>query len=419
MSPAPVRPAMSAARTLLIALGPLLLLVAALPADAIPSAPGFHVVQVANGHLYTCAVTADHKAWCWGENRQGQLAQGYYDSSAAVVTHFIPLEVPLADVVEVRGGYDGAACARTGGGLVYCWGYLRFAEAPVTTPELVPGLTNVVGIGVGAHHTCAVKSDGTVWCWGWNGDGQLGTGNFQYSTTPVQSLMTGAVSVTVGYWHTCAQKSDGSLWCWGRNSEGQIGINSTSPWVNAPSQVLNLPTATSLSAGGWHTCAVKTPDQTVWCWGDNAWGKLGDGTWTSRLAPVQVVQLAPGLGPDDQATFVEAGWLHTCAGKSDTSMWCWGNADYGQLGDGTWGIAPGLHETHPVRVLGEGFLAATIGAGFHTCAVKADGALWCWGDNHYGAIGYPNPQQPVLGNLCFNYPSCTWSVPMPVVSKQN
>ena len=408
---------MPATRATLLALASLLALAAPALVEAAPPVPGFHVVQVANGHLFTCAVTADHKAWCWGENRYGQLGQGYVDSTAAVVTHFTPLEIPVPDIVEIKGGYDGMVCAITGSGNVWCWGHSTWPPNP--TPTLVPGITGATHLAVGTGHVCAAKADGTVWCWGGNGDGELGTGDFQSATTPVQSLMTGAVSITAGWWHTCAEKSDGSLWCWGRNSEGQIGANSTSPYVTTPTRVVGLSTGASISAGGWHTCAVKTPDQTVWCWGHNAWGKLGDGTWTNRLAPVQVVQLAPGLGTDDQATFVAAGWLHTCAGKSDRSMWCWGNADYGELGDGSWGIVPGLSQSHPVRVLGDGFATAATAGGFHTCAIKTDASLWCWGDNHYGAIGYPNPQQPVLGNLCFNYPSCTWSVPMPVVSRQN
>jgi alpha-tubulin suppressor-like RCC1 family protein len=412
-NPPPVGPSM---RTLLApALLALALVALAAPVPA-AAPPGFHVVQTTAGDGYTCAVTADQKAWCWGENRDGELGQGYFDATAAVVSHFTPLEVPVpGGAVEVRGGLLGGVCARTPTGTVYCWG--NAPTGRTATPTLVAGLTGVASLAVGSYHACAVKTDASLWCWGSNSDGQLGDGTTTYGG-PVQAAISGVASVTAGYWHTCAQKTDGSLWCWGRNTEGQVGTGAWSVAERLPVRVLGIAAGSSIAAGGWHTCARNDGDGSVWCWGYNSWGQAGDGTYANRFTPGPVAQLAAPLGPGTQATWIVAGWMHTCAGRADGTLWCWGNGDYGQLGHGAWGIVPGYSSTHPLPVLGQGFTQGAAGA-FHTCASKADGALWCWGDNHFGESGYLNPEQPVLGNTCFNYPSCTWSVPLPVVSRTN
>lgn len=394
------------------------LLVLLLPAGSPQSVlPGFHVVQVTGGGGFTCAVTADERAWCWGDNRYGQLGQGFVDPTAATMSHFIPLEVPVPSAVEVRGGLTGAVCARAVTGAAYCWGNLYTGINPTPTP--IGGLSSVAQLAVGSRHVCALKTDGTVACWGDNAYGQLGTGSSAYSSTPVPAAITSVASITAGYWHTCATKTDGSAWCWGRNLDGQVGKGAWSIGELAPTRVVALTVAASVSAGGWHTCARNATDDSVWCWGGNWWGQAGDGTLSDRFTPARVAQLLTGLGPDDQGTWLATGWMHSCAGKLDTTAWCWGNADYGQLGSGEWGIVPGRFETRPVRVALDGFGGAAGAGSFHMCASQADGRLYCWGDNHNGQSGYLNPQQPVLGSLCFNHPSCTWSVPMPVVSRRN
>ncbi|MBI4700605.1 MAG: hypothetical protein HY744_05490 [Deltaproteobacteria bacterium] len=190
--------------------------------------------------------------------------------------------------------------------------------------------TSALAVATGGYHTCAVKKDGTLWCWGRNADGELGDGTTQSKSSPVQvsALGTSALAVAAGGYHTCAVKAGGTLWCWGNNEYGQLGDGTTQD-ETSPVQVSVLGTSALAVAGGQaHTCAVKAGG-TLWCWGRNANGQLGDGTTQDKTSPVQV----PALGTS--ALAVAAGNDHTCAVKAGGTLWCWGNNEYGQLGDGT------------------------------------------------------------------------------------
>jgi hypothetical protein len=173
--------------------------------------------------------------------------------------------------------------------------------------------------------------------------------------------------VGAGWGHTCAIKQDGSLWCWGRNDYGQLG-DGTNTDKTTPVQITSE--VSSVALGGDHTCAVKT-DGSLWCWGNNDFGQLGDGTNTSRTTPVQITS---------GVSSVALGLHHTCAVKTDGSLWCWGVNWYGQLGDGT-----NTDKTTPVQIT-SGVSSVALGRG-HTCAVKTDGSLWCWGVNASGQLG--------------------------------
>jgi hypothetical protein len=184
--------------------------------------------------------------------------------------------------------------------------------------------------------------------------------------------------VTAGYYHTCARKQDGTLWCWGNNYHGQLGDGTTASPKPSPVQVTALGTsAVEVAPGYFYTCARKQ-DGTLWCWGCNSGGKLGDGTTTGTPSPVQVTALGT------SAVEVAASFSHTCARKQDGTLWCWGDNYYGQLGDGTT-VWP---KTSPVQVAALGASAVEVAAGeAHTCARKGDGTLWCWGNNYYGQLG--------------------------------
>ncbi|MBI4704415.1 MAG: hypothetical protein HY744_25195 [Deltaproteobacteria bacterium] len=191
-------------------------------------------------------------------------------------------------------------------------------------------LGGVVAVAAGGDYTCAVKADGTLWCWGWNQYGQLGDGTTQDKPLPTQvsALGTSAVAVAAGADHTCAVKADSALWCCGWNQYGQLGDGTTQD-KPLPTQVKALGTSAVAVAAGWlHTCAVKA-DGTLWCWGHNEYGQLGDGTTQDKPLPTQVSALGT------SAIAVAAGRAHTCAIKKDGALWCWGRNDYGQLGNGT------------------------------------------------------------------------------------
>lgn len=186
---------------------------------------------------------------------------------------------------------------------------------------------NWVSVAVGTWHTCGVKADETLWCWGGNTDGELGNGSTSDSLSPVQigaaTWASVALGVGAGGAHTCAVKQDGSLWCWGANSFGQLGTGSTTGSLTP--RMVGSATWTSTAGGAAHTCGVGS-DGTLWCWGDNESAQVGDGTQVNRLAPVQV--------PGQAWAEVAAGSGHTCGRRPDGSLWCWGDNAAGEIGDG-------------------------------------------------------------------------------------
>jgi alpha-tubulin suppressor-like RCC1 family protein len=194
-------------------------------------------------------------------------------------------------------------------------------------------------VAAGQYHSLAAKGDGTVWAWGYNGNGQVGDGSTTRRTTPVQvSGLSGVTAVAAGVSHSLALKGDGTVWAWGYNSNGQLG-DGTATQRTAPVQVSGLTDVIAIAAGDTHSLALKS-DGTIWTWGSNTKGQLGDGTTTERRAPVQVAGFSGG------AT-IAGGNGHTVAAKSDGSVWAWGSDVYGQLGNGT----TALWNT-PVQVVG-------------------------------------------------------------------
>ena len=169
-----------------------------------------------------------------------------------------------------------------------------------------------------------MKTDHTLWCWGYNGSGELGDGTTTDSAVPVQEHTHASdwAAVSAGEDHTCAVKTDHTLWCWGNNDSGELGDGGTTTDSAVPVQEhTHASDWAAVSAGGDHTCAVKT-DHTLWCWGNNDSGELGDGTTTSSAVPVQEHSHASDWAGVSAA--VNAGEDYTCAVKTDHTLWCWG-----------------------------------------------------------------------------------------------
>jgi alpha-tubulin suppressor-like RCC1 family protein len=230
-------------------------------------------------------------------------------------------------------------------------------------------------ISASTWHTCAVRTDGRVYCWGRNQYGALGNGTAgQDSSTPVEVIdLTDAVQVEAGDSYSCARKATGEVVCWGDGYFGQLGDGANTN-SDRPTVVEGLTDAVAIAAGHSHACALRS-DGEVACWGDNTWGQLGDGTTVSRSTPVSV--LPAGLN----VIKITAGENHTCAWRANQHLLCWGSNSVGQLGDGTT-----LERHQPVTAAL--FSAIDVEAGrAHTCALKEDGRVVCWGNNFTGQLG--------------------------------
>jgi len=377
---------------------------------------GKTVTQVSVGNKHACALTTDGGAYCWGANTYGQLGNGSTDDSPEPVAVLTSGALAGKTIAQVTTG-DIHTCAVTTDGGAYCWGNngngrlgrgnTRDASQPVAVISNDALAGKVVSqIAAGVAHTCALTSEGEAYCWGYNGYGQLGTGENSESYTPVAVLASNVLAgktiaqITAGESHTCAVAHDGGAYCWGYNGYGQLGNASTSS-SNQPVAVLTSgalagKSVNQITAGlGNFTCAV-TGDGGASCWGNNGNGQLGRGNTTSSNQPVAV--LTTGVLAGKSVAHIAAGNNNACAVTSDGGAYCWGYNGYGQLGNGNT-----TDSNRPVAVLTNGALAGKsvvhIAAGeSHTCAATSDGGAYCWGYNRYGELGtgkYPNPPWPL------------------------
>jgi len=345
------------------------------------------VVAVGAGGSHTCALTTGGGVQCWGDNTSGQVGDGTTTnrSTPEAVTG-------LTSGVGAIATGSSHTCALTTGGGVQCWGDNTHGQVgddttmSRLTPVTVTGLTSgVAAVTAGAFHTCALTTGGGVQCWGDNTYGQLGDGTLtQQRWTPVAvtGLTHGVAAVTAGAFHTCALTTSTGMQCWGANWNGQLGDGTTTN-RSTPMAVTGLTSGvTAVAVGGFHTCTLVASGE-VQCWGDNAFGQLGDGTTTQRLTPVAVTGLTSGVAA------VAAGSRHTCAVTTGGEVQCWGNNTDGELGDGTT-----TERLTPVAVTGLTSGVAAVAAGSrHTCAVMTGGGVQCWGDNVYRQLGDGSPTE--------------------------
>lgn len=259
-------------------------------------------------------------------------------------------------------------------------------------------------VSLGESHSAAIKHDGTLWMWGRNQYGQLGDGTTLSRSSPVQTVAGGTgwkyVSCSpVNGRSTYAVKHDGSLWTWGNNSSGELGDGTV---VSKSSPVQTVATGgvwTSVSAGTYFAAAIKA-DGTLWTWGANDFGQLGDGTVAYKSSPVQTV-----AGGNTWSS-AAAGQTHLVAIKADGTLWTCGSNWSAQLGDGSIDNA----KSSPVQTIAGGITWRQASAGAdHTAAVKTDGTLWIWGAaqvalQHSGAIlNFSSPTQTIAGGTNWKY----------------
>jgi uncharacterized repeat protein (TIGR01451 family) len=297
------------------------------------------LAAIEGGFAHTLALKQDGSVWSWGANNKGQLGDG------TVVDHKLPARISgLANITKLSGGGSHSLALRSDG-TVWAWGDNSSGQLGDGTnnnrsvPVQVQGLTNVVAIAAGYNHSLAVKNDGSVWAWGANESGQLGETPSGFRLTAAQvNGISNAVAVTAGDGYqyfgggpttisfSVVVKNDGTVWTWGNNFEGQLGDGTSNNLRSTPGQVVGLSGVTTVAAGANHVLALRN-DGTVWAWGDNDNGALGDTTRTDRKTPVQVVFLT-GI----QA--IGAGYQHSLALRQDGHVFGWGSYTYGQLGFG-------------------------------------------------------------------------------------
>lgn len=332
------------------------------------------VFTAAAGGWHTCAGNAGDIR-CWGFNTSGQLGDGTLD------TRYAPVPVSLPGAAVAVGSGREHSCAVTTTGDTYCWGYNTFGQLGDGTteqrssPVRVDVPSGAASLSAGEDHTCALTGDGEGYCWGRNTDGQLGDDRDDQHEAPQRIDLPTLTSLAAGGNHTCAATVVGDVFCWGANTSGQLGrghTNDSGVAIPDPLKV-DLPgPAEFVAAGREHTCAVLDGGRT-YCWGDNSWGQLGDGTTAPSAEPVGSVVDGPVIA-------LAAGTRHTCAVTDGGGVTCWGSDDLGTT-------APGGRSGVPAAVPLPAE-AVTVTAGIaHTCAATVDDELYCWGENGNGQLG--------------------------------
>lgn len=399
----------------------LIMLVGAAPVSA---TTGDNVQKISAGEYHTCALRTGGTVWCWGDNRYGQLGDG--TRGDANFNRLQPVQVKqgngfLTDVKNIGAG-SGHTCAVKNNGSVWCWGDATWGQVGDGTTGDVDNhnrlkavqvkqgsgfLTGITQVSAGLYISCARRNDGTAWCWGFDGKGQLGDGtsgdSLHRRLKAVQvkhgsGFLTGVTQVSAGSLsQACARTSDGAAWCWGQDDWGQLGDGTTGGVQFSRHKAVRVVNAngplagvTGVAAGDGHGCATTT-NGLVWCWGHASDGQTGDGAVTNMHLTAVKVKLASGGALTDVDQVGARGYF-SCARRTGGTAWCWGSNEYGQIGDGTHGDAN--HDRRKaVQVIGpggSGLLAgvASISAGrFHTCVAMADKSAWCWGHDGNGQLG--------------------------------
>lgn len=394
-----------------------------------------NVTSIAAGGDHSCAINNNRRVFCWGENDNGQLGDGTTSSRNK------PHEVSgIGDTIQIVAG-SKHTCALSASGLIHCWGANTRGQLGNSgfdnslLPVLIPGRTIATQLTSGANHSCALM-DTKVWCWGDNTYSQLGRLNAANSRTPIQIPGLEATNLGAGYFHTCALNKQNRLSCWGNNQDGQLGIGFESASHTNSTAISALDNPIAFVAGGYHTCSL-TEAGALFCWGSNQFGQLGNGSTVKKTTPAVVPTLSHYLtithGKSSCATTVGGGgtcWqLHIDYPKVSPTPVPIPNVDkiqsvtVGGLAGYTWQTPRYTYswpriDSHYCLVandkaacLGENYYGqsglpkkynfvntpnfmdtltevkeVTTGA-LHSCALRANGTVWCWGDNSVGQVG--------------------------------
>ena len=356
-------------------------------------AGGTNWKQVSVGSEYTAAIKTDGTLWTWGNGNDGQLGTNTSTNKSTPVTTF----AGGTNWKQVSSGDNHIAAIKTDGTL-WTWGYGYKGElggdntatrksTPITT---FAGGTNWKQVSSGDNYTAAIKTDGTLWTWGYGRFGQLGRFNSGlYRITPVTTFAGGTnwadtlsaepedlYTISANNRFCAAIKNDGTLWTWGSGTNGKLGTNTITNKVTPVTTFAGGTNWKQVSGGLFQCAAIKT-DGTLWTWGDGTYGQLGTNTITDKSTPVTT--FAGGTNWKQ----VSSGGALCAAIKTDGTLWTWGDGTNGQLGDNTV-----TRKSTPVTTFAGGTNWKQVSGGGAFCAaIKTDGTLWTWGRGHFGQLG--------------------------------
>ena len=323
--------------------------------------------------------------WLWGENYSGTLGDGTYDAKSSPVQTI----AGGTDWKLVASGYHNTLAIKNDGSL-WAWGSNNHGSLGDGTtndtnmPIQIGEDKNWSKLGAGNAYwdaSAAIKTDGTLYLWGYGGYGSLGNENTDDVSSPIQTVAGGTdwKQVSRAWDHTGAIKTDGTLWMWGNNETGSLADGTTDNKSSPVQTICGGNNWSQVSCNGYDSttafaAAIKV-DGTLWTWGYNGYGQLGDGTTDSKSSPIQT------MAGGTNWKYVSCGGGHIVAAKTDGTIWAWGSNYDGQLGDESTTL-----KSSPIQVMGSTWAEVSAG-GFHTLARKTDGTIWAWGDNNDGQIG--------------------------------
>ncbi len=360
---------------------------------------GKTVKAIAAGINHTCAIASDSQTYCWGSGDFGKLGNNSTAQSLVpVATSLTYLRITISQSVyrlynSSTTATPGAALAvdNTAGTIGQIAGQFRMR---IGITNLSDNLLKAESISAGLQHTCAIGSDNQAYCWGLNDNGQLGTGNNTNMNVPTKVNNTGVLAgktirqISSGYFHTCVIASDNQAYCWGKGDAGRLGNNSTTSTSN-PVAVTNTgvlagKTILQIASGNSHTCVIAS-DNNVYCWGEGAYGQLGNNLATNSSVPVAVS--TSGAFSGKTVKQISASEYYNCAVASDNQAYCWGLGNSGRLGNNAT-----TAQIVPVAVNTSGVLSGktvqqVATSSEHACVIASDGYPYCWGANDGSRLG--------------------------------
>lgn len=364
---------------------------------------------VSTGPRVSCGIQADDSLWCWGfvdgpgsnadvyaspiqvgTEKWQQISAGSptcgilldgtidcFDTDQAWES--LPATLATDTWLDVSVG-SFVACAVKADGTLWCWGSEFSGIVDGESPQ-VGNSTDWRTVAVGEGNACGLRADGSRWCWGDNSTAQLGDGTTTERPEPIRSdsATWQTVSASLDSGHMCGIDASGQAQCWGDDS---YSAASGGPLDLLTPQLINGGSWQQVSTGANHSCGVAT-DASLWCWGSSESGQIGDGNRIDRVAVTPIGTA--------QWTDISAGDDHTCGVQTDGSLWCWGDNFFGQVG------VAGTVVIDTPRQVGAAGEWNSVESGFRsTCGIKSDGSLWCWGENQVGQLGLGTVVNPVV-----------------------